>query len=268
MKPTTGLGIVVRTWNDAPISRRDSDGYADATAMCQANGKLWGHYRELDRTTAYIEALTDATGLPPEQLVISTTTGPNHLRGTWIHSRLAVDLARWISPAFAVWMDGWFLEAVAAPQALKPCSRTSAPLPPFRIEDLRQILSSNAPVTTSSVLPRLGLQVTLSNQMALAAALRQFGYSKRRVRTPQGLQWVFFPPSFSSQHVFALPPTPTPQLTHGIHVVAKNQRHANYLIAMAVEDHLSRALMSGFVSNNQRRRTDPSFQLHLLPSAD
>jgi hypothetical protein len=43
-------------------------------------------------------------------LVTSIGTGPNHLRGTWIHPRLAVDLARWISPAFAVWMDGWFLE--------------------------------------------------------------------------------------------------------------------------------------------------------------
>lgn len=111
-------GIVVRTWNDAPISRRDSDGYADATAMCQANGKLWGHYRETQRTTEYITALAGATGLQPAQLVITTSTGPNHLRGTWIHPRLAVDLARWISPAFAVWMDGWFLDALNAPPAL------------------------------------------------------------------------------------------------------------------------------------------------------
>jgi hypothetical protein len=111
-------GIVVRTWNDAPISRRDSDGYADATAMCQANGKRWFDYERLDRTTDYITALAEATGLQPAQLVISTTTGPNHLRGTWIHPRIAVDLARWISPAFAVWMDGWFLDALNARPAL------------------------------------------------------------------------------------------------------------------------------------------------------
>jgi hypothetical protein len=111
-------GIVVRTWNDAPISRRDSDGYADATAMCQANGKDWFDYQRLGRTTDYITALAGATGLQPAQLVITTTTGPNHLRGTWIHPRLAVDLARWISPAFAVWMDGWFLDALNAPPAL------------------------------------------------------------------------------------------------------------------------------------------------------
>ena len=113
-------GLSVRTWNDAPISRRDGDGFADATAMCQANGKLWGHYRENERTAAYIQALSDSLGIPANQLVVTTTTGPNHLRGTWIHPRLAVDLARWLNPAFAVWMDGWFLEQLE--QAQRPPS--------------------------------------------------------------------------------------------------------------------------------------------------
>lgn len=110
-------GLVVRTWNDAPISRRDSDGYADATAMCQANGKLWKNYHQNDRTTEYIQALSDSLGLPTTELVRTTATGPNHLRGTWVHPRLAVDLARWLSPQFAVWMDGWFLEQLQQPAA-------------------------------------------------------------------------------------------------------------------------------------------------------
>jgi|GEM_PF-6746266 len=109
-------GLSVRTWNDAPISRRDSDGYADATTMCQANGKRWHNYERLDTSTAYIQALAASLGIPADQLVITTTTGPNHLRGTWVHPRLAVDLARWLSPQFAVWMDGWFLEQLGQPQ--------------------------------------------------------------------------------------------------------------------------------------------------------
>jgi hypothetical protein len=114
IRPMNPSGIVVRTWNDAPISRRDSDGFANATAMCQANGKLWGNYHRLDTTTAYIKALGDSLGIPSDQLVISTKGGPSHLQGTWIHPRLAVDLARWLSPEFAVWMDGWFLEQAEA----------------------------------------------------------------------------------------------------------------------------------------------------------
>jgi formylmethanofuran dehydrogenase subunit D len=31
----------VRIWNGTPISRRTTDGYVNATAMCKANGKQW-----------------------------------------------------------------------------------------------------------------------------------------------------------------------------------------------------------------------------------
>jgi hypothetical protein len=84
--------------------------------MCQANGKLWKNYHQNERTAAYLAALGESLNLPADQLVLTTTSGPNHLRGTWIHPRLAVDLARWLSPQFAVWMDGWFLEAAGQPQ--------------------------------------------------------------------------------------------------------------------------------------------------------
>ena len=122
---TKASGLVVRTWNDAPISRRDSDGYADATAMCQANGKRWHNYERLDTSTDYLQALSDSLGLPTTELVRTTTSGPNHLRGTWVHPRLAVDLARWLSPQFAVWMDGWFLEQLQQPAA--PLRHVAAP---------------------------------------------------------------------------------------------------------------------------------------------
>lgn len=117
-------GLVVRTWNDAPICRRDSDGYVDATAMCQANGKRWNDYQRLDRTQEYLKALEAVTGNPATgdqaQLIQMTQGGPAHLQGTWIHPRLAVDLARWLNPAFAVWMDGWFLEQLEQAQQHQP----------------------------------------------------------------------------------------------------------------------------------------------------
>ena len=123
-------GLVVRTWNDAPISRRDGDGFADATAMCRANGKDLFDYQRLERTTAYLAALGESLNLPADQLVLTTTSGPNHLRGTWIHPRLAVDLARWLSPQFAVWMDGWFLESIG---------QAHGPAPAIDPEDFRDM---------------------------------------------------------------------------------------------------------------------------------
>jgi hypothetical protein len=107
--------IEAREWNGHPIHRRQVDGYVNATAMCRAGGRRWNHYATNERTSEYLRALSRSAGIPADLLVASITTGPNHLRGTWVHPRLAVDLARWISPAFAVWMDGWFLEQFQPP---------------------------------------------------------------------------------------------------------------------------------------------------------
>jgi hypothetical protein len=103
--------LVTRTWNSTPISRRTADGYVNATAMCKANGKEWSNYYKSERTSQYLQALQGS--LPNGgHLVQVIGTGPNEGRGTYVHPRLAVDLARWISPEFAVWLDGWFLEKV------------------------------------------------------------------------------------------------------------------------------------------------------------
>lgn len=115
--------LETRIFSGHPIQRRRADGWVNATAMCQAGGREWFTYARASRTQEYIAALAGVLGSPqncgdpfagspqnPATVVIqSITTGPNHLRGTWIHPRLAVDLARWISPEFAVWMDGWIL---------------------------------------------------------------------------------------------------------------------------------------------------------------
>ena len=111
----TPAQIEARDWNGHPIHRRQADGYVNATAMCKANAKHLPHYLANARTSEYLQALSGSVGIPTDHLKISIGTGPNHLRGTWIHPRLAVDLARWISPQFAVWMDGWFLEQFTTP---------------------------------------------------------------------------------------------------------------------------------------------------------
>jgi len=122
LMPAASNGLEVRAWQGTPIQRRAADGYVNATAMAKANGKHLPHYMANGRTVEYLTALSGSVGIPTDQLATSITTGTNDQRGTWIHPRLAVDLARWISPAFAVWMDGWFLEATQRPTpvALQP----------------------------------------------------------------------------------------------------------------------------------------------------
>ena len=142
------LGYDHRDWNGCLIGRRAADGYVNATAMCKANGKRWNHYISNDRSQAYIVALTAALRLAgnpadptsagfPADPIQTVCTGPNDLRGTWVHPRLAVDLARWISPHFAVWMDGWILEQLQPAPPPQP-----APLP--RPQPTTQQLTSEA----------------------------------------------------------------------------------------------------------------------------
>lgn len=111
-------GTEERFWQGTAIQRREADGFVNATAMAKANGKHLPHYMANERTRDYIAALAPVVGIPTTDLIHTTQGGTPSLQGTWIHPRLAIDLARWISPAFAVWMDGWFLESLTP--ALQP----------------------------------------------------------------------------------------------------------------------------------------------------
>lgn len=99
--------LITRAWNGTPIARRTTDGFVNATAMCRANDKRWADYWRTDRAGEYAEALFEETQIPVSQLV-----QVRHGNETWIHPQVAVDLARWISAPFAVFMDRWFLEVL------------------------------------------------------------------------------------------------------------------------------------------------------------
>jgi len=51
-----------RSWNGTPITRRSTDGFVNATAMCKANSKRWSDFRESVAATTYMEALARKTG--------------------------------------------------------------------------------------------------------------------------------------------------------------------------------------------------------------
>jgi len=99
------VNIIEHTFNGVTILQR-ADGYWNASAMCRANGKTWSHYRENDTTEEFMEALSRSLGIPRDVLVQTQMAGPNEVRGTWVHQRVAVNLAHWCSPLFAVRVSG------------------------------------------------------------------------------------------------------------------------------------------------------------------
>ncbi|MEW8105035.1 MAG: KilA-N domain-containing protein [Candidatus Thiodiazotropha endolucinida] len=89
------------------IPQRARDGYINATALCKVEGKLFADYHRLSTTQGFLSELSRSMGIPIDQLVQSITIGPNHLRGTWAHPQVAINLGQWLSPKFAVLVSKW-----------------------------------------------------------------------------------------------------------------------------------------------------------------
>lgn len=108
------LELIPREVENQVIYQRASDGYVNATAMCKAAGKLFADYSRSKNTQAYLQALSSDMGIPISEIVQVIKGGEPHLQGTWVHPDIAVHLAQWCSPKFAVqvnrfireWMQG------------------------------------------------------------------------------------------------------------------------------------------------------------------
>jgi hypothetical protein len=80
--------------------RFNADGWINATEAAARFGKLPHEWLRLPETVAYLEALAKCGKIPQ---LVRTQRGRNG--GTWLHPKLAVAFARWLSVDFAVWCD-------------------------------------------------------------------------------------------------------------------------------------------------------------------
>ncbi|MBF0421101.1 MAG: KilA-N domain-containing protein [Magnetococcales bacterium] len=101
------------------IPQRAKEGYINATAMCQAAGKLFGHYNTLQTTREFLVELEADIGIPISKLIQVVKGGKPEMQGTWIHPKVAIHLAQWLSPKIAVkvtnWIHDWMTKGSPAP---------------------------------------------------------------------------------------------------------------------------------------------------------
>ena len=98
--------IVSASYNGKIIQGRRGDGYVNLTNMCNATGKRLDNWFRLKQTQEYLRALE--CSLTSEESLIKAVKGKfsgGQEQGTWGHPLVAVNLARWISPEFAIWCD-------------------------------------------------------------------------------------------------------------------------------------------------------------------
>lgn len=144
------------------IYQRPTDGYINATAMCQAANKDWSDYRRLKATESFLEALAADTETPASKLIQSLKGGDPRLQGTWVHPQVAIHLAQWLSPAFAVKVSKWVFDWMSGKGESE---KTEMPY------HLRRYVANhtNVPVGHFSILTEL--------TQALIAPLEARGYS-------------------------------------------------------------------------------------------
>lgn len=140
---------------DHPIEQRQTDGYVNGTAMCKANNVLINNWLHLKQTKAYIVQLSIETEIPVSKLTEVRKGGDSSKQGTWLHSLLALNLGRWISPKFAIWCDRHIKvlietgqTAIAEPSDPTPSEADRLTKIELTLEELKELVHEQAAIAS------------------------------------------------------------------------------------------------------------------------
>lgn len=171
------MNLTLHSFNSTSIGQRSEDGYVNATAMCQANGKRFNDYFRLDTTQEFLIALERSAGIPADLLISKIATGKNENRGTWVHPYVAINLGQWCSPEFAVfvsklvftWMNG--TASVPKPDRILELE-LQVQIESLRLEQLR--LTAKGSDQSASKVSKAGKSKATANSIEAQESVRQF----------------------------------------------------------------------------------------------
>jgi hypothetical protein len=155
------LSLISHTVNEIDVPQRSTDGYINATDMCNAAGKRFNDYTRLGSTAEFISELSSVTGIPATELMSATQGGNPNLQGSWVHPDIAIHLGQWLSPKFAVMVSKWVREWMSGGQS------SSSSTMPYHLQ--RHVINQHKiPVGYFSVLQEM--------TTALVAPMEAHGY--------------------------------------------------------------------------------------------
>lgn len=113
MQHQYSLPLIQHEVDDSIIDQRADDGYINATALCAVAGKRWHNYVRNETTGHFLRALGAKTRISVLDLIQEVRDGSG-TPSTWVHPKVAIHLAQWLSADFAVqvseWVYDWFNE--------------------------------------------------------------------------------------------------------------------------------------------------------------
>ena len=117
------MKIIPKRYNEIEIIfSLDETLFINATQVAKKFKKKTNDWTRLDETQKYISSVETRYGISRHELVIKKQGGKADEQGTWIHQKLIIAFARWLSPDFAVWCDFQIEEILKSktPQPTKP----------------------------------------------------------------------------------------------------------------------------------------------------
>lgn len=104
--------IQIFNYNGNGVTFRKGDSVmVNATEMAKPFGKLAKDWLSNKSTNEFIHTLSAVRGIILTDLVV-VKQGGNGEQGTWMHEDVALEFARWLSPAFAIWCNDRIKELV------------------------------------------------------------------------------------------------------------------------------------------------------------
>lgn len=100
----------ILTYNGQSFKQRE-DGFVNLGQLCSTHCKQFSDWFRLKSAKEYLTALAEtltgkARGIcVADDLVIKTTDASGGIGATWGHPLVAIEVARWIKPAFGVWCN-------------------------------------------------------------------------------------------------------------------------------------------------------------------
>ena len=175
------------------IPQRPQDGYINATLLCKKAGKLFGDYRRLSQTQAFLDELSAVRGIPITVLVQVIRGGNDTLnQGTWVHPQVAINLGQWLSPSFAVkvsewvfdWMEGKVPVKSYMPIHVQRFLKNRDKIPHTHFSMLNEIyLNLFAPLEDDGVIPPDKMMPDISTGLMFSGFLRSKGINPEQFPT-------------------------------------------------------------------------------------
>lgn len=98
--------ITTYSYEGTPIAfERGAGVMINATQMAKRFGKTPKDWLRNQQSEEFISTLSAVRQICPTDLIKQTQGGDPQKQGTWMHEDVAMEFARWLSPAFAIWTN-------------------------------------------------------------------------------------------------------------------------------------------------------------------